>query len=118
MPKSDLGAHQHQLRVWADELARIIPKIPIDLSALCKQLGVMTRRNESVPRFKSYLSYGVASEGSAAILLPGPARPEDISIERLCAAHELGHYLLLREYNLTPKTNSAYWQYEDLCDDF
>jgi hypothetical protein len=120
--KQDLTPYQIELREWAVALQGPTPKVPVPIMEICNELGVTLKRRNSVGRFKSYLSIDPSSSNPASILLPTatmPAAPwENSKFERLCIAHELAHYFLLRKYKLAPRTNSEYWQHEVICDDF
>jgi hypothetical protein len=59
--------------------------------------------------------------GSAweVLLMRAHSRREQISShERFTIAHELGHYLLLREAQFRPQRNAEYWLGERLCNHF
>lgn len=96
--------------------------MPVPITEICRALQIELKRRNTVGRFKSYLTVDPAAPDRATILLPAAtlaAEPwQNSKFERLCIAHELAHFFLLKRYNLSPQTNSEYWQHEDLCDDF
>lgn len=116
MPCLELAPYQTSLREWAANLLGSNPPVPVLLNHVCKSVGVRLKRSETVPSLKAYLSVDPSKEALPAILLPTTRR--FLNFQRLCAAHELGHYFLLSKYNLLPRTTSEYWQHERLCDDF
>ena len=89
--------------------------IPVLLRDICAALHIGVRRQPIVPKGKAFLAWDRASEPAPTILLPiEPHKTWD----RFCAAHELGHYVLITEYEWIPREREDYWKTEDLCDDF
>jgi Zn-dependent peptidase ImmA (M78 family) len=108
--------------ILANELADIAKEMrsheertPVLLREICKQLGIRIVRSASVQPGKAYLEWDRAAERAPIIRLPSR---EALSWDRFCAAHELGHYVLMERFSYHPQTDSEYWQTEVLCDFF
>jgi hypothetical protein len=115
MPDNGLKEFRSQLIDWAAELAAPSETLPIRLRDICKHLGVIVTRRESVPRFKAYLSIDPTKKSAATILLPHKTIG---GFERFCVAHELAHYLLFATHKAVPESQSEYWMHEEICDEF
>jgi hypothetical protein len=100
----------------ADELAAT-RDIPIDVVALCRELGVGLRIERSDgSRRGALMQRGRRWE---AVVMRRDARPAPLSgHERFTIAHELGHYLLLRHANFRPQRRAEYWLGEEVCNQF
>lgn len=119
MATQDLASYQNRLHEWAASLLGPAPAIPVVIENICGGLGVKLKRASSVPASKSYLSIDPTKIDPISVLLPGVSNELPLtSFERLCVAHELAHYFLLKNFELLPRSKSEYWQHEELCDDF
>ena len=103
------------LRDWAAELAAQSSEVPVLVSRVCRLLGVEIKKSNAVPKHKAYLSIDPTQEPPAQIALP---RKEIRDFERFCIAHEVGHYLLIVHFKLSPKNDDEYWDHERVCDEF
>jgi hypothetical protein len=91
--------------------------IPIDIVALCRELGVGLRVDLGDGSRRGALVQ--RGHGWEAVVMRRHARPAPLSgQERFTIAHELGHYLLLKHVNFRPQREAEYWLGEDLCNHF
>jgi hypothetical protein len=100
----------------ADELAAT-RDVPIDVVALCRELGVGLRIElADGPRRGALVQRGRKWE---AVVMRRDARPAPLNgHERFTIAHELGHYLLLRHADFRPQRRAEYWLGEEICNQF
>jgi Zn-dependent peptidase ImmA (M78 family) len=110
-----LRDYRDTLRERARVLRTRQSSVPIYLRHVCAQLGIGIRRVKAAKDGKSYLSWNRASAAGPTILLPEHGHPR---WDRFCAAHEIGHYFLISEYNWLPNSGESYWETEKICDDF
>jgi len=88
---------------------------PVLLNEICARLGIRIARRESVEPGKAYLEWNRARGEAPIVLLPA----KEISRwDRFCAAHELGHFVLISRHEWQPQDSSSYWETETLCDFF
>lgn len=88
---------------------------PILLKRVCASLKIPVERRPSVPQGKAFLAWDRAKEKTPRILLPVQRHA---TWDRFCAAHELGHFVLISNYDWIPKGKKQYWETEELCDFF
>jgi Zn-dependent peptidase ImmA (M78 family) len=88
---------------------------PVLLNKICARLGIRIARRKSVQPGKAYLEWNRARGETPVVLLP----TKEISRwDRFCAAHELGHFVLISRHEWQPQDSSSYWETEALCDFF
>lgn len=90
-------------------------QLPVLLRSICERNGVKVLRRSSVAAGKAYLQWDQTADTPPLLLLP---KEVNLSWDRFCAAHELGHYVLITRYGWHPKTRKDYWRTEVLCDYF
>lgn len=100
----------------ADELSAS-RDLPIDVPALCRELGVGLRIElGDGSRRGALMQRGDRWE---AVVMRRHSRPAPLSAhERFTVAHELGHFLLLRHAGFRPEREAEYWLGEDVCNHF
>jgi IrrE N-terminal-like domain len=92
---------------------------PVDVEVLARALGLRVRfEATSVRRApEATLVPGVTNAEIVLFRNSDPGRAERLR-ERFTLAHEIGHYCVLRRFNVRPRTRSEYWRLEQACDDF
>ena len=105
-----------RLEQLADELSDA-HCLPLDLAVVCRQLGVGLRvAPADGQRRGALMRRGRSWE---VVLMRRDVQPAAISAhERFTIAHELGHYVLLREAQFRPQRDAEYWLGERLCNHF
>lgn len=90
--------------------------IPVNVSQLCKCLGVEIRRAKTGRAHALLVDWKLAPK----IFLPFQEahKAEYTAWERFLIAHELGHLVLNRANVPNPDGAGEYWQLESLCDSF
>ena len=91
--------------------------LPLDLLGLCCELGVGFRVGAADGNRRGALM----RRGSAweVVLMRRDPYPAAVSPhERFTIAHELGHYMLMRETAFCRQRQADYWLGEDLCNHF
>jgi IrrE N-terminal-like domain len=92
---------------------------PIDVEVLARALGLRVRFEATSVRRTPEATL-VPGEANAEIVLfrnPDRGGAERLR-ERFTLAHEIGHYCVLRRFNVRPRSRSEYWRLEQACDDF
>jgi hypothetical protein len=105
--ESELSARAQQMHGWT--------AMPIYLRDICAALRIPVKRHSNVPAGKAYLQWDRDAQERPTILLPLKAHK---TWDRFCAAHELGHYILIKNYDWIPEDKETYWKTELLCDHF
>ena len=104
-----LGAMASELSATRD--------IPIDVVALCRELGVGLRIELADGSRRGALVR--RGHGWEAVVMRGHSRPAPLNgQERFTVAHELGHYLLLKHVDFRPRREAEYWLGEEVCNHF
>lgn len=89
----------------------------MDVIALCRELGVGLRVASADGTRRGALMR--AGAGWEVVLMRRDARPAPISPqERFTVAHELGHWVLMRETSFRVLREADYWLGEELCNGF
>ena len=103
-----------------DELAKDLGtgrELPLDLTRLCRELGVGLRVERADGRRRGALM--TRGRRMEVVVMRDHDRPVPISgQERFTIAHELGHFLILNEVHILPQRESEYWLLEELCNRF
>jgi hypothetical protein len=91
--------------------------LPVDLIALCRELGVGLRVAPADGARRGALMR--RGSGWEVVLMRRDSWPAPISShERFTIAHELGHYVLLKDTAFRPRRDADYWLGESLCNHF
>jgi hypothetical protein len=91
--------------------------LPLDLPALCRELGLGLRVTHADGRRRGALMR--AGRGWEVVLMRKHGRPMPMTpYERFTIAHELGHYVLMRDTIFRATREAEYWLGEDLCNRF
>ena len=104
----------HELSVLAGQM-RGDAGAPVLLRTICDRLGIKIMRSGRVENGKAYLEWDRSTDTAPLIMLP---LRDALAWDRFCAAHELGHYVLISNFSYHPESESEYWQTEVLCDHF
>jgi hypothetical protein len=93
---------------------------PIPIARLCRDIGLDIVRDPELGSFGAEIRLGRLSNRRAKIALPAnvSGRPSGDAFERFCIAHELGHYLVFKDFGVLPTPGNEYWKHEDLCERF
>lgn len=88
---------------------------PVRIKDIFDKIGVRVEFRSSLKAGSAYLEWDRAEAAAPTVLL---ADKKSSPWTRFCAAHELGHYVLISDFSWHPTTDSEYWQTEVLCDFF
>ena len=92
-------------------------ELPLELPTLCRELGIGLRVEQASGRRRGALMR--ARRGWEVVLMRNHSRPAPISAhERFTIAHELGHYVLMRDTTFRARRDADYWLGEELCNRF
>lgn len=90
---------------------------PLDVAGLCREFGLGLRVAPADGARRGALMR--AGAGWEVVLMRHETRPAPISPqERFTVAHELGHYVLMRETPFRIERDADYWLGEELCNRF
>ena len=110
-----ISAYGEALSLRAQELRDCQDSPPIYIGKACRQLSIRIKRDPGTHDGKSYLKWDRAENVRPTILLPAIGHPR---WDRFLAAHEIGHYFLISDFNWIPNSDNAYWKTEIICDQF
>jgi len=90
--------------------------VPINLIRICQryQLNVL---HKNIADYRAYLAINDTSEQTQFFILV-PQKSKGTRYERFCIAHELAHYILLKNFGTVAPAEFNHWVTEKLCDDF
>jgi Predicted Zn peptidase len=92
-------------------------ELPLDLPALCRALGIGLRVGRANDRRRGALMR--AGRSWEVVLMRSHSRAAPVSAdERFTIAHELGHYVLMRDTTFRARREADYWLGEELCNRF
>jgi hypothetical protein len=112
----DLSGPRNFLMLIADEINRDRVGLPVLVGDICRSYGVAIGWESSVPRGKGFLRYSKASREAPKILMSHMDKATTRG--RFCVAHELAHYFLIHDCDVTPRDQREYWKIEEVCDEF
>jgi hypothetical protein len=104
-----------ELTNFAERMRGDQKSLPILLRTICSKLDIRIIRRKSVAPGKAYLEWNGLTGSSPLVLLPSVG---NVTWDRFCTAHELGHYVLISKYGWHPNNPSDYWRTEVMCDYF
>jgi Zn-dependent peptidase ImmA (M78 family) len=104
-----------ELSLAAQDLRGDQRSLPILLRPICSRLNIHITRSKAVSEGKAYLEWDRSAGQAPQVLLP---QNKNLTWDRFCTAHELGHYVLMTRYGWNPTGKSEYWQTEVMCDYF
>lgn len=110
----DLARPRHELRRIARTLHS--DRLPVSIDDILAATGVTITEDDSLSPRAAFLRYDPKRNQAPRIVINGSARTT--SWGRFCMAHEIAHYFLIREFDLTPRNSREYWKIEEVCDEF
>lgn len=113
---AQLDAARNRLKSLAQELEGSSQNLPVLLTPLLTALGIEICWLESLEDGKAFLQYNRATGRPPKILLPKKEGKSPWT--RFCAAHELAHFFIIKDFDLTPSNPREYWKIEEICDEF
>ncbi len=111
------------LAAYALDLSTRYGPPPIPIARVCYDIGLDIVRDPELGHFGAEIRLGGLSYRRPKIALPAnsPGRHSTVrgdAFERFCIAHELGHYLIFKDFGIIPTPGKEYWKHEDLCERF